>query len=258
MKLRSGKTICDKGVKVCGHTCELWHDKCCKCSDTRPMKDEYHAFNQSLLSRVAIVKRDYYYCPTCKKTDYKKKNIVDAPKVDPQLDAKKLKEKSDEQKEIIESLNKTIAIYEKKIAELEKENTTLRKNVAARQEKLETISDLHNKIMDCHDRTIQTYDKIITSLEEQNATLMKNMAELEKKRDDANMEKRTQNLYDSGMGELVYHLGYCSDVIGDCWLPHYKTGGLNALKAALRNNSMWIHKNDKCEECRNTIDSIHD
>jgi predicted nuclease with TOPRIM domain len=93
------------------------------------------------------------------------------------------------------------------------------------------------------------------------AVLNKNIRELENKIQELKKEQqdyRGQTLCNSGMEDLVYHLEFASDVIGDCWLPHYKNGGLDALKAVLRNNSKYIHKGAPCEECKTLIDGIFD
>lgn len=210
MKLRSGKTI-EKSSKVCGHTCELWHDKCCACSDKRQKNDAYVAYNQSHLDKVSIVARDFRYCPTCKKSNAKTVIPVAAlvpvePSVEEmKMEAKQLKKAVDLQKEVIESLNKTIAIYETRMARMEKENT-----------------------------------------------------DLKKEREQRDKEKVEMNLYESGLDDMCYHFGFCSDVIGDCWLPDYESGGLSGLKKSLRETSKFIHKGEPCEVCKTTIDGIHD
>jgi hypothetical protein len=76
--------------------------------------------------------------------------------------------------------------------------------------------------------------------------------------DEAEKEKCGMNLCESGMGELVYHLGFCSDVIGDCWIEHYYSGGVSGLKKQLRKSSEYVHKHGNCKECESLIDGIHD
>jgi len=54
----------------CTHkeTCDLTHDKCCECSDERPIQQEgYLAYTNTLLADAILVPRHYYYCPKCKK-----------------------------------------------------------------------------------------------------------------------------------------------------------------------------------------------
>ena len=77
------------------------------------------------------------------------------------------------------------------------------------------------------------------------------------KADEAEKEQREINLCESGMCELVSHLGFCSDVIGDCWIEHYYSGGVSALKKQLRKSSEYVHKHGNCKECKRLIDGIH-
>jgi hypothetical protein len=76
--------------------------------------------------------------------------------------------------------------------------------------------------------------------------------------DEDEKEQRGINLCESGMGDLVYHLGFCSDVIGDCWIEHYYSGGVSGLKKQLRKSSEYVHKHGNCKECKRLIDGIHD
>ena len=86
----------------------------------------------------------------------------------------------------------------------------------------------------------------------------KKQAELaQKQADEAEKEQRGINLCESGMCELVYHLGFCSDVIGDCWIEHYYSGGVSGLKKQLRKSSEYVHKHGNCKECKRLIDGIH-
>ena len=66
------------------------------------------------------------------------------------------------------------------------------------------------------------------------------------------------SLWNSGCEDMCYHLGFCSDVMGDCWEPVYNESGLKGLKANLREVSKQHHNNKKCEDCKYWIDSIHD
>jgi hypothetical protein len=91
----------------------------------------------------------------------------------------------------------------------------------------------------------------IGSLKSENSKMKKKTNEDEK-------EQRGINLCESGMGDLVYHLGFCSDVIGDCWIEHYYSGGVSGLKKQLRKSSEYVHKHGNCKECKYLIDGIHD
>jgi len=70
------------------------------------------------------------------------------------------------------------------------------------------------------------------------------------------------NLWSSGLEDLCYHFGYCSDVMGDCWFPLYEEKGLNGLKKYLRSCSKQHHKEHddgkKCAECDEVIYRLHD
>ena len=47
--------------------CDLTHEKCCECSDTRPIQKEgYVAYLNTHLADAELVSRHYYYCPSCK------------------------------------------------------------------------------------------------------------------------------------------------------------------------------------------------
>jgi len=67
MKLRSGRDTETINLdKQCGHMCELTTKKCCECMDKRDECRYYVAFNNSELSNISLVERNWYYCPTCK------------------------------------------------------------------------------------------------------------------------------------------------------------------------------------------------
>ena len=54
----------------CTHkeTCDLTHEKCCECTDERPIQAEgYVAYINTYLTDAVLVPRNYYYCPSCKK-----------------------------------------------------------------------------------------------------------------------------------------------------------------------------------------------
>ena len=90
------------------------------------------------------------------------------------------------------------------------------------------------------------------------ACLKSENSKMKKKNDEDEKEQRGINLCESGMGDLVYHLGFCSDVIGDCWIEHYYSGGVSVLKKQLRKSSEYVHKHGNCKECKRLIDGIHD
>lgn len=179
MKLRSGKNMYDNGMKECKHSCELWQNKCCACSDKRSTKDKYYAYNQSYVGIVSTVSRDFYYCPSCKTRKDTVRKIVPN---DVNPSAEQLKKKIDDQNESIVSLNKTIAIYETRMAKMESDNKTL----------MERIYEYENK-----------------ETEEEE--------EEEEETDDYKEGERRMNLYFSGLNMLIYHLAYSTDVMRD-WI----------------------------------------
>ena len=63
----------------CTHksTCDLTHDKCCMCSDERPIQEEgYVAYINTHLADAVLVPRHYYYCPSCRERFMKNKEAV--------------------------------------------------------------------------------------------------------------------------------------------------------------------------------------
>jgi hypothetical protein len=53
----------------CTHksTCDLTNEKCCECSDERPIQEEgYVAYINTYLTDAVLVSRNYYYCASCK------------------------------------------------------------------------------------------------------------------------------------------------------------------------------------------------
>ena len=73
----------------------------------------------------------------------------------------------------------------------------------------------------------------------------------------AEMDALITRMLDTGLDEMVYHLGFCSDVLGDSWVPEYEAGGLAGLKKILRESSTYVH-GKSCSTCDKFIGSIHD
>jgi hypothetical protein len=106
--------------------------------------------------------------------------------------------------------------------------------------------------------TITNLEKELADAKAEISSLKSEIFKMKAKDDEDEKEQRGINLYESGMGELVYHLGFCSDVIGDCWIEHYYSGGVSELKKQLRKSSEYVHKHGNCKECKSLIDGIHD
>jgi hypothetical protein len=105
---------------------------------------------------------------------------------------------------------------------------------------------------------ITDLEKELADAKAEISSLKSEISKMKAKADEDEKEQREINLYESGMGELVYHLGFCSDVIGDCWIEHYYSGGVSELKKQLRKSSEYVHKDGNCKECKRLIDGIHD
>ena len=106
--------------------------------------------------------------------------------------------------------------------------------------------------------TITNLEKELADAKAEISSLKSEISKMKAKADEDEKEQRGINLYESGMGELVYHLGFCSDVIGDCWIEHYYSGGVAGLKKQLRKSSEYVHKDGNCKECKSLINAIHD
>ena len=95
-------------------------------------------------------------------------------------------------------------------------------------------------------------------LKKENAKLKKKYEAYEKQDEQAKKDALITTMLDTGLDEMVYHLGFCSDVLGDSWVPEYETGGLAGLKKILRESSTYVHGNSECSTCHKFIASIHD
>lgn len=87
---------------------------------------------------------------------------------------------------------------------------------------------------------------------EEKAVLAKEEAE------QAEKDAAFMRMLDTGLDTMVYHLGFCSDVLGDSWAPEYEKGGLAGIKKSLRESSKYVHGKNKCSTCDKLIGSIHD
>lgn len=75
-QINAANTVIDlHSQPECTHECNTHYGTiCCECADLRPHDPTgYIAYNNSYLTDMSIVSRDYYYCRECKerlKTDY--------------------------------------------------------------------------------------------------------------------------------------------------------------------------------------------
>jgi hypothetical protein len=140
------------------------------------------------------------------------------------------------QRDEIDALNKQIAQHKKDMLNL------------CRQSRLE--ADVRRSIKEGLE-----YD--IDDLKKENAKLKKKYEAYEKEAAQAEKDARIIRMLDTGLDEMVYHLGFCSDVLGDSWVPAYEAGGLAGLKKILRESSTYEH-DLPCSTCDKFIGSIHD
>ena len=96
----------------------------------------------------------------------------------------------------------------------------------------------------------ETLEKAYERIDE----LQTKIAEMKEKVKDAGR----LSLWNSGCEDMCYHLGYCSDVMSDCWEPVYEKDGLEGLKTNLRSESKHHHNGKNCDDCVKWIESLHD
>ena len=117
----------------------------------------------------------------------------------------------------------------------------------------EKFREAVNRLVDTHNARADELD----ALKKQIAKLMKKYEAYEKEAAQAKKDARITTMLDTGLDEMVYHLGFCSDVLGDSWVPEYEAGGLAGLKKILRESSTYVH-GKSCSTCDKFIGSIHD
>ena len=117
----------------------------------------------------------------------------------------------------------------------------------------EKFRETVNRLVDTHNARADELD----ALKKQIAKLMKKYEAYEKEAAQAKKDARITTMLDTGLDEMVYHLGFCSDVLGDSWVPEYEAGGLAGLKKILRESSTYVH-GKSCSTCDKFIGSIHD
>uniref|UniRef100_A0A6C0IGB0 Uncharacterized protein n=1 Tax=viral metagenome TaxID=1070528 RepID=A0A6C0IGB0_9ZZZZ len=120
------------------------------------------------------------------------------------------------------------------------------------------LNTLMNKLTEIHKSMLkpinpdrpETLEKAYECIDE----LQKKIGEMKEK----NKHYAIKNLWNSGCEDMCYHLGYCSDVMGDCWEPVYEKDGLEGLKANLRAESKHHHNGKACDDCKKWIEFLHD
>lgn len=123
-------------------------------------------------------------------------------------------------------------------------------------EALDTITNLNKKLNDANSE-INSLKSEIIAMKKTISKKNEKIKEYEEKLTEKELYDSSMNLYESGMGDLQMHLGFTSDVIGDCWIDHYYSDGISGLKKKLYDSSKYKgHEN--CAECKSIIKGIHD
>jgi len=127
------------------------------------------------------------------------------------------------------------------------------------KDRFKTVKDI--EIIELNNKFYVEETKFILACNKKNleiAELKKKLAELEKKLAQKKRDEAEQNLWESGLEDLCYHLGYCSDVMSDGWFPIYEEKGLLYLKSQLWDESKKHHKTKRCAECEYIINGVSD
>jgi len=99
---------------------------------------------------------------------------------------------------------------------------------------------------------------IVNSKDAKIAELENKIAELEKKLTQKKRDEAERNLWESGLKDLCWHLGYCTDRMEDLWFPIYEKKGLLYLKSQLWDESKKEHNGKRCAECDDIIKNLSD
>jgi hypothetical protein len=258
------------------HNCTTSVEKCCECSDIRPIEEDgYKSYNKRFVHEFTIVSRHHYYCVSCK-------NRLNQQQFDAIIaEMKDIVGINDVANYYLSSLKKThkilvdipsdgeiseanwnFHVYDTldhilstRLAGMPEDVATWTGNDAKLNTMMNKLTTIHKSMLkqplkpvnpDRHETLAKAYERI--------DELQKKIAEMEQK----NKHCALKNLWDSGCEDLCYHLGFCSDVMGDCWEPVYNESGLKGLKANLRAESKHHHNGKKCDDCKKFIDELHD
>ena len=257
--------------------CELTQENCCDCSDKRPIQDEgYVAYLNTYLADAELVPRHYYYCSKCKERVPQEKFNATIAEMKKILNGKY----DDTARWYIDGLTKTHNAIVKDVKNklVDPINTHVHWNFC--------VDDILDHILSTRlagmpkDRT-QWYgnDAQLNTLMNKLTTIHKSMLTQPQKQKPVNPDRpetlekayeridelnkklkanANMNLWNSGCEDMCYHLGYCSDVMRDCWEPVYEKDGLEGLKANLRSVSKEHHNGKECKDCDKWIEKLHD
>lgn len=273
----------------CTHksTCDLTHEKCCECSDTRPIqKDGYVAYLNTYLADAELVSRHYYYCPSCKDrlTHREFSSIIAEMKDIVGIDdtarwyidglAKTHNAMiKDVKNRLVDAINTHVEwnfcvldtldhILSGRLAGMPEDRATWTGDDAKLNTLMNKVITIHKSMLTQPQKPVnpdrpETLEAAYGRIDE----LQKKISELEPKlavAKSAAKQAAGACLWNSGCEDLCYHFGHCSDVMGDCWEPVYHESGLDGLKAHLRIMSNDNHNNKSCEDCTRWIESLHD
>uniref|UniRef100_A0A6C0D7J9 Uncharacterized protein n=1 Tax=viral metagenome TaxID=1070528 RepID=A0A6C0D7J9_9ZZZZ len=276
---------------ICTHknNCSTSTENCCECSDMRPIEEHsYKSYNKKFSHEFSIVSRHHYYCVGCK-------NRLNQQQFDATIaEMKDIVGINDVANCYLSSLKKTHKILVKQfndvIADSKSSETNWRflvddtldhilsERLAGMPEDESTwtgkdarLNTLMNKLTAIHKAMLKPTQPLNLVNPDRPETLeaaYERIDELQKKIAEmttqltASKEKAKgaalMSLWNSGCEDMCYHLGFCSDVMGDCWEPVYEKNGLKGLKANLRAESKHHHNGKDCKDCKNFIDSLHD
>jgi hypothetical protein len=118
--------------------------------------------------------------------------------------------------------------------------------------------DLCNITLDIYETKLSQMEKENALLKSKNDAYEKEAEQAKKEAEQVMKEAKIMRMLDTGLDEMVYHLGFCSDVLGDGWIPDYEDRGLAGLKKSLRESSKYVHSNSECLTCDKLINSIRD
>ena len=265
--------------------CDLTHKDCCECSDTRPIQEEgYVAYINTYLIDGVSVPRHYYYCPSCKDrlTHKEFTNIITEMKkiVEGDYDASakwyidglakthKILVNITSDSEINEAnwkfqVDDTLDhILSTRLAGMPEDRSLWTGNDAKINTLMNSLTEIHKSMLikpakatnPDRPETLEAAYMRIDKLQNKIAEMETQVAAAKENAKEAVL----MSLWNSGCEDMCYHLGFCSDVMGDCWEPVYEKDGLEALKANLRMVSKEHHNDKICEYCNKWIENLHD
>jgi hypothetical protein len=266
--------------------CDLTHEKCCQCSDTRPIQDAgYVAYLNPSLADAVLVSRHYYYCSSCKDLlthqefdsalsemlriiypDYTARYYVSKLRTTHHILVKLFNDGISDCK--TSETNWKFHVDDALDHILSTRLAGMPEDVATWTGKDAQLNILMNKLTQIHKSMLikpalvnpdrpDTLEAAYGRIDE----LQKKISELEPLLAIAKAVAKDAAkacLWNSGCEDLCYHFGNCSDVMGDCWIPVYEEHGLEGLKKYLYNISNEYHDGKTCEDCDKWIDWLHD